>query len=125
MRSETDYRKILKSFEAERDTGFCILDAEGRMTAFLRSGIFRELSRQVTFGIPAHFAIDPIFKHLHNPELTFNQSKPSSQTHPVLAATRAQISGVLVVPAQGSVARVVTHPIKPLSRSVDGTRTYV
>ena len=94
------------------------------MSAFLHSSIFRELSRQVTFGIPAHFVIDPIFKHLHNPELTFNQSKASPQTHPVLAATCAQISSVLVVPAQGSVARVVTHPV-PLSRSVDRTRTYV
>ena len=90
------------------------------MSAFLHSSIFRELSRQVTFGIPAHFAIDRTFK----PEVTFNQSKASPQTHPVLAATCAQISSVLVVPAQGSVARVVTHPV-PLSRSVDGTRTYV
>ncbi|KAJ7092352.1 hypothetical protein B0H15DRAFT_1021089 [Mycena belliarum] len=51
-----------ESFSYKGDSGSCIFNAEGKMVAFLHSGMPRHMSSHVTFGTPAHFVRDQIKK---------------------------------------------------------------
>lgn len=58
-----NYDKRLGNFSAKGDSGSCIFNAEGKMVAFLHSGVPKGLSSHITFGTPAHFIIDQIKEH--------------------------------------------------------------
>ncbi|KAG5640814.1 hypothetical protein DXG03_006946 [Asterophora parasitica] len=49
-----------QNFSAKGDSGAAIVNAEGKLIAFLHSGMPWGLSSHVTFGTPAHFVIDQI-----------------------------------------------------------------
>ncbi|KAF8153451.1 hypothetical protein B0H34DRAFT_723642 [Crassisporium funariophilum] len=51
-----------EDFSGKGDSGSCIFNAEGKMVAFLHSGMPRGMSSHVTFGTPAHFVRDQIKK---------------------------------------------------------------
>ncbi|KAF8331935.1 uncharacterized protein EI90DRAFT_2919026 [Cantharellus anzutake] len=51
-----------ENFSFKGDSGSCIFNAEGKMVAFLHSGMPRGMSSHVTFGTPAHFVRDQIKK---------------------------------------------------------------
>ncbi|KAJ7104230.1 hypothetical protein B0H15DRAFT_896559 [Mycena belliarum] len=51
-----------ENFSYKGDSGSCIFNAEGKMVAFLHSGMPRGMSSHVTFGTPAHFVRDQIKK---------------------------------------------------------------
>ncbi|KAI0655454.1 hypothetical protein C8Q70DRAFT_1057548 [Cubamyces menziesii] len=60
-----------ENFSAKGDSGSCIFNAEGKMVAFLHSGMPRGMSSHVTFGTPAHFVRDQIRKRF--PHATFDR----------------------------------------------------
>ncbi|KAG8987177.1 hypothetical protein FRB90_003553 [Tulasnella sp. 427] len=60
-----------ENFSYKGDSGSCIFNAEGKMVAFLHSGMPRGMSSHVTFGTPAHFVHDQIKKRY--PYADFNR----------------------------------------------------
>ncbi|OJT03665.1 hypothetical protein TRAPUB_5693 [Trametes pubescens] len=67
----TVFNYAKEDFSSKGDSGFCIFNTEGKMVAFLRSGI----PRDVTYGTPAHFVHDQIKKrypHAHFDRVTFS-----------------------------------------------------
>ncbi|KAG9090497.1 hypothetical protein FS749_000503 [Ceratobasidium sp. UAMH 11750] len=64
-----------ENFSEKGDSGACIFNAEGKMVAFLHSGMPRGMSSHVTFGTPAHFVVEQIKKRYPNADfnrLTFS-----------------------------------------------------
>ncbi|KAG8729916.1 hypothetical protein FRC11_007753 [Ceratobasidium sp. 423] len=59
------------NFSYKGDSGSCIFNAEGKMVAFLHSGMPRGMSSHVTFGTPAHFVLEQIRKRY--PYADFNR----------------------------------------------------
>jgi len=60
-----------ENFSYKGDSGSCIFNAEGKMVAFLHSGMPRGMSSHVTFGTPAHFVLEQIRKRY--PHADFNR----------------------------------------------------
>lgn len=60
-----------ENFSKKGDSGACIFNAEGKMVAFLHSGMPRGMSSHVTFGTPAHFVVEQIKKRY--PHADFNR----------------------------------------------------
>ncbi|KAJ3722772.1 hypothetical protein DFJ43DRAFT_1092245 [Lentinula guzmanii] len=58
-----NYDRKMGNFSFKGDSGSCIFNAEGKMVAFLHSGMPRGMSNHVTFGAPAHFIIEEVKKH--------------------------------------------------------------
>ena len=48
-----NFNKRFGNFSAKGDSGSCIFNAEGKMVAFLHSGMPKGISNHVTFGAPA------------------------------------------------------------------------
>ncbi|TFK46122.1 hypothetical protein OE88DRAFT_1638775 [Heliocybe sulcata] len=51
-----------ENFSYRGDSGACVFNVEGKMVAFLHSGMPRGMASHVTFGMPAHFVLDQIRK---------------------------------------------------------------
>lgn len=58
-----NFNKRLGNFSFYGDSGSCIFNAEGKMVAFLHSGMPRGMSNHITFGTPAHYIVELIMEH--------------------------------------------------------------
>ncbi|KAB5593631.1 hypothetical protein CTheo_2924 [Ceratobasidium theobromae] len=68
-----NFNKKHGNFSGHGDSGAAIFNAEGKLVAFLHSGMPRGMSNHVTFGTPAHYVVEVIKKRY--PHADFSRMK--------------------------------------------------